>query len=738
MSNPLRAPVVQAVASEAAPDAYFESSPEFDKRRALGKSIPLLQEFLDGLDMEMAPTIIIPAALTLDPSARASAKPFYAQAKGGKPQFRCRSGPARKAVSAIWAHLPDSEDFFSRGRVRAKMEDTFYVDAGAEYALGRLRKAYPKVGSYISHPVTRAEAQRALDNSGVRIDHLMPHAVRPYPLIAAPDSADERVVSVNPKSDNGFPVLVQWSSDGAAEMCMRMAVTIRRELVEAVKTFEGVEGWKRRAEAERPWVVAVRGKAKGDYYCAEKVRSSMLRFYNALPRQVVLNMQVATQPLEAVSRSVLEGSCSGIGLSLTRRGADHLVAELDARLARDGYAYVHVGDDSWVVVRAGNRLVWFALDCSNFDLTQHADATLEVHRAVRDQLRLVDSPAADLWYAYARERLVVVAGTLVRRLKHGGPSGMPLQSKVNDMLMDVLIQRVLRSRPDWLEEQSVDACIAQVGQQLGFTVRVEQYGSQCVTTVRGALEVQPFLFIGYYFHVREGVVHVCSDVPRTMSQLPYPGLKWMASDKEMAVMEAMRLGSCYLSAGSPPAALEPAFAAWRLEAENQLSSVIARFGDQTDERLRWAVSESPWGPSTEPSLSGLLAAVRRPLSQLWLEEEQELPSESVLVGLDWAEQVEAEEAEEVRMGRVYVPPPPLAPLPRALPLPGRPVPTHPVTRRNDGRTPPSAVWHPPRLPRVYEVRAALGIRRRGRVLPEEEEEWWTDSHASDEYAEEYE
>lgn len=693
-----------------------------------------IQEALEGADMEVLPSFYIPKEHTVEAAALQSPHPFFAQAKVGRPTFRIRSAHAYGVLGKVWEELPHG-GVGARSVVEAAVRDRFFVDGGTECTLGRLRKAYPRVGATIRHPVTQQEAERALDNCGLRVDTYAEDAVRPYPLIAR---EGEGALKINPKSDNGFPVLGQWQTPGAAERVMRLAVTVRKEVVAASRAPGGVREWKRRQEDEAPWLVACRGKAKADYYGAAKVEAASLRFYNALPRQVMLNMQVVTQPMEALSRSILEGSRSGIGMSLVHGGANEMVEVLEEQLIAYGWAYVHVGDDSWVVVRGGAGLVWFALDCSNFDLTQHSRATEEVHRAVHRQLRLIDAPAADLWYEYARERVVVVAGALVRRFKHAGPSGMPLQSKVNDMLMDVLINRVLEAAPEWGSEAAVNAALEQVGSDLGFSVRVEQYASLEADSIKEALAETPFLFVGYYFYARGATAYVCGDVPRTLSQLPYPSLKWMRSNREVLVYEAMRLGCMFLSAGIPPRELRPAFEAWRLAALELIDRAVELYGDVESDMLVWVTKESPWAPVSQSSLGGLRQAVVRDAEVLWVRRELPLPSTSDLVLGSWADEMEAMEAQAVLAHELYIPPP-AAPLPAPAAVRRVTPATHPPTSRNDGRPPPTARWGPPRPPRAEAPSAEPrrhggGVRRarRGRVLEEDsEEEFWEEGGYSE-------
>jgi hypothetical protein len=697
------------------------------------KRVEAVQEKLKGLDMTLEKTFTLSKELCADPQALAKKGPLMATAKSGALSFRVRTSYAYEALAAAFQALPE-EGRLGRGAIGARVKDTYYVDGGAENALGRLALAYPKVGATLARPVRKAEAYRALDGAGLNMARLGRDELRPFPLLPFRDG--EGAVKVNPNSDNGYPVLSKWSDPEAAKRSMGLAVSFRNKLrplaygeagFVGAGSKEGGRVWEHIRGLERtdPQYVAVRGKAKADYYRSEKVLEGKLRFYNALPRHIALNMQVATQPLEQRARHILQDSksCSGIGLTLHHGGAGDLVAELDRRLLWESQAFVHVGDDSWVILSdrrlddgrptPGSHITMFALDCSNFDLTQHADATREIHGAIHAQLSRIDYAAAELWYAYARERVVVVSGAVTRRFKHAGPSGMPLQSKVNDMLMHVLIERILDEAPEGLGEEELDRRIQRIGRDMGLAVRVEQYARINAASLFEALERCPFLFVGYEFFVRGGEVRVCADWARQMAQLPYPGLKWMKTEQELQVKEAMRLGSIVLSMGMPLPELDASFAALRAKVMALLERTIQAFGDKADERLRWAVQDSPLGPTTVPSLSGLLAALRRDPRELWVVKETELPSTSVLVGVSWADEVEEEEraAGTVVPGGISVPGVPLR-------LSGRET-THPATMRNDGRPAPTAVWGPNKQPRLLRVDRGI-MRRVGAVLQEEE------------------
>lgn len=734
MSNPARAPKefsTLQLALAVSPDSYLPDGYQaFAKEH---RKIEQAQALLMKLDMEVVGTIVIPRSLTLDSRVLASNDQSFALAKKGLPIPRVRTAMAKGLANKVFGDLPFT-GFASQEIVANAMRSKVYVDGGAEGALGRLLKAYPRRGIRPAFPVSVDEARAAVVRSGAVLRHLPASYLTPFPLVA---KDHEVAVKVNPKSENGFPVLEKWETPGAAEMAMRLAVTVREELL---RTGDVVT-WVREAESSRPWLVAVKGKAKADYYSQEKVVGGCMRFYNAFPRQIVMNMAVATQVLDMHSRSILDDPLTvrtAIGVSLAHGGAGDLVEALQLQLQHDKQAYVHVGDDSWVILKRGTRVCMFALDCSNFDLTQHGDVTKAIHDEIRAELRAVDKAAADLWYAYARERIVVVAGSLVRRWRHAGPSGMPLQSKVNDALMDVMITRTLQKLSgEDLSEATVATAVSSAGGGMGFVVRLEQYWLGDAESLFEALQQRPFLFIGYYFHVRGREVQVCCDVPRTLAQVPFPSLKWCKQQEELEVMEAMRLGSIALNLGMPTRELETAFETFRWEAATLVERAIQRAGDVEHPRLRWAVQENPVALAVDvaPTLSGLLRALARDPRQLWLTKEAELVSSSTLMAIavetrvepapvlfSWASIVEDEEEEEAALQEARLtkrPPPDMSK--RKLMLPPGARPTHPPTRTNDGRPPPTVVWAPDKVPmeRVDPGRVGKRTRRRDGIAKRE-------------------
>lgn len=631
------------------PFVYAEPPPgqeqnEWQKGLKAGKHLELLVGKLRTLDVTTAQPFIIPKEYTVSKEAYATPKPFRAMAKKGNPTFRARTRIAKEVVQAAYTLLP--EDVKKVAWERA--QDLALVDAGAEATLGRLLQYYPKRGPVHLVPVTRAEAERAWrEELGATLCD--PEAMQ----LLREDEAIERLafsgpegsrrVHMNVRAGNGFPVHGTANDPEALKIVLGLADMVRGELEQAHSEdpIRGVELWMRQQERERPWLVALQGKAKGDYYKGEKVQNKMLRFYNNLGRQMSLNIQTGSQVLEEIAQSVLSdpvNNHSASGVALNHGGAGALVQALSTQLAQHNKAHVRMGDDSWVqMLLQGDDdvLLMFALDCSSFDLTQHNRVTQEIHGVLRKIFARVEPIAAALLHTYQRSRLVVVMLTLAYHLTHGGPSGLPLQSKVNGALMGVAIARVtskLEALQDGgyvIDEEVVGEVVKEAGDELGLTVKLEQCSFTRIPPATNPLEYalarQPFLFIGYNFYYEHRVLSVYADLPRTLAQMRYPTLTWEPDKGRHDVMEVARAASTMLAWGRPTGELQPAFDAARALCLSKLDALLAAGGDVDADKLRWAVFVSPFLDEEEAeeqraSLKGLRGALARHWDTMWLED----------------------------------------------------------------------------------------------------------------------
>jgi len=711
MSNPAKAPThpltQQQLALQAQGlDAYLtlEQGDVMETVLVRGADLSYITGALAELDMAYGHSVVVPKAYSTENRVLLAVKPKPYSVNGAI-QGRRRTVQAGAIRRAMFAELPvaagEGFEFLTQEVVRRRCAQVVRYGGGPINCIGRLRKYYPNARTVPPQPVRAVEAAAALRKCGIDLSRCPAEALLPYELGHA-----ARPITINLSSSNGLPVMGKFEGVGAEKVVALMKMA-RKELDDAYARDpkEGVWDWLRAQEEDprRSWLVTLLGRCKTDFYKTEKVREASLRFYNVFPRQLMLIMQGATQVLEANGRSIADDDRlhTFSGASFVHGGADRLVAQLDAQLARDGRAFVHMGDDSWVVLRLPGGILMFDLDCSSFDLTQHGTVTEEVHAAFRDQLSRVDPVAAQLWYALMRTRLVLTAGSVVRRWTHGGPSGAPLQSKVNDVLMHVMIERVLARRSETLEE--VREAVSQEGARMGFVVRMDNAHIEPVGTVRAYLVRRPFLFVGYYLYNARGRVQVVADVPRTMAQMVYPNLDHMQQE-ELEEFEAVRLGSLTLSFGEAPPQGERAYDAMRSGALALLDKVLANRGgkDVPAERARWAIAESAAGPTANPSLVGLREAVMRGPGVIW-SEGGELPSSSVLVPLSFQATVEAMKAR------------------RAVVAPARTrgsqedAVVHGPSLRNAGRPPGFTFWAPDRPPALRGVEAAYAQgERRGR------------------------
>lgn len=725
MSNPAvapRAPLseVHRTLSEI-PQSYFLPDLEGTFNKNKGQKDPaVLHAEMNAngeLDMELAPSVNIPLRHTLN-RALFNAAPHKqnGRANTGTATLRKRSHQGLMVVKAFHSKLPvvasRRADYALKPLVEARIRNVVAADGGTRNTIGRIAKAYPKKGSSVEFPPTISEVKKAIASSGLDLSAIPKELLRPLDLSAVGQEHAE--ITINTKADSGFPVDVKITEPGALEKIMGLAKGLRAECEREYKKDPENGVWKyiRNLEDTAPYMVALKGKCKADCYKTEKIEAFQMRFYNALGRQVILNMQVSTQVMESVSRNILDGSeyHSAQGVSLVRGGANDLVMGMDTQLMNEGVSYVHVGDDSWVAMLVEDGIVLFSLDCSNFDLTQHSEATARIHSALRTELERIDPVSGQVWYAFARERLVVTHGWATYKWKHAGPSGMAIQSKVNDVLMDVVLQRVTRLRSVAKDRESLNQALQEIGRGMHLDIRLEDYefvpGRQ---TISDALRDVSFLFIGYRFYNENGDVMVFCDLPRSLSQMAFPGLKWVDDKRELAVTEAIRLGSTMMNMGLPPSELLPAYKQARDEVYSLIKRVIKENGDINDEKLKWAVQASPYSGGVIPSLSGTLRALEK-VEELW-SPGVELASTSEMVDaltlprafLSWAEEVEEVELE--RKKEHFVRPlartvdPKLARIKRTL-IQRRPKPTHPATLKNLGREPPTAVWGPDKQPRV--------------------------------------
>lgn len=579
------------------PSAYIQGEWTSYNRKY---SVDEVADFYIGLKFPMRNSVLIPRELAHDPDL-----PLLAAAQGGGLAATKRSGSAYRVNRQMFSTLKDTDGPFSASVVGETMRNKFLVSGSTQMCRGRFTKYYSKNLMRATRiPPTEAEAELSMRDSGCVMT-----GPPPKPLLIAQslsDPEESEYIQVNLNSDLGYPVQGKGTSEGALERVLLLSRECRTLLEECCAHLSDPIEKAKRVEEEiyrwqdtLPHLVLVKGKCKMDYYKEEKIAAEEMRFYNALPKHLVFIMQQATQPFEHQTQGLFEHPHihSAQKVVLVRGGADRLVQILDEQLADGDVAYVHVGDDSWVVIRDGEYLVFCALDCSSFDLTQHSSISLPVHRIFRNHLATIDPVSAGVWMAFVRKRLLVIEKSVTVLMEHGGPSGIPMQSKVNDVLMDIAIKRVLRRIEPGMDEAAVNRVMKETGDDLGFTIKVEQFQRVRAPTVREALKQIRFQFVGYYFYTNErNFVYPFIDLPRSMSQMAYPAGKWVPDSYSFKTTEVMRLVSIAMGSGIAPDNVRAQLAMYQ-ECSILLIEELGKRSsgelDREDPRLRWATQIAP-------------------------------------------------------------------------------------------------------------------------------------------------
>lgn len=737
MSNPWIAPksdVTDADLEQQCPGAYMSTTQaDWTAVCKSWKTVPHIKEMLDGLDVGAANAFYIEKRYCILDSVRTATKPKMATAGTGAISARLRTGEALHFANAVFRELKEDEEWteklytngtypLSRNAAAHKCRTVMQLGGGSEYTLGRLRKYYPRSDKWEGQRVPSAsEVAAAMRRCGlVLTKDNMPQ------LSVLEEEVGRNSVTVNPNAENGYPILGKWKDDGAAAMALGLARAMDKDFARAYTKdkVNGVYLLVRRLEEERPWCITLKGKAKTDFYTQEKMEAASLRFYNVVNRPVQLLLQRVTQPYEQASGTIVDGFNSFHGSVLPHGGADEIVSELDRRLEKADWVHIHCGDDSWVVARDGKAIVCFSVDASSFDLTQAASITAPIHMALRHQMERIPGDAAarsaQLWYALARERCVVVAAGVVKRFKHGGPSGLPIQPKTNGVLMEIYLTR-LQERVDlspatrkgaMKDPERLDSIIKEVALTLGLTVRLEDYQRQedC-GTLRDFLAAQPFKFVGFLFHAKAALVEgtdrplvdVCISLDRMLGQCRYPPYLWETQPSRRKMRESMRLGAMVLGMGIPPAGYERPFVAARQHAVELLTEALKIEAPREDIEASWSSYTSVYAPMEAMSLEGLRAALLKPASAIWrartdVAELEVLGSEGSGEMGNWADEMDLAVplASPVVPAKVALPAMPV--LPRA----------HPATDKNAGRPPPTARWGPNKAPKPQSASASGG------------------------------
>lgn len=590
------------------------------------------------------------------------------------------SGPAQAVALTIALNAKDKHtglgavaDSLTFSAIKEVMDRTVYVGGGAQTTLGRFAVAYPKVGD---RPNLRVPSHTEVARAAVRCGYGELTELRPHVIGGDGDLA----VTVMKHSSNGYPTLGRFTDEEAANWSIDQAQAFNLEIAGVISQAadnprDAVFRHIRKCEDQRPDMFLVQGKGKDDYLAADKALDRQVRFYNVVPRYLMLVMQQSTQTLglPANHQTILTNPSevrTAQGITLTHGGADRLVDALEPTVD-EPVKYTHCGDDSWVVILVCGHIIMMSLDCSKFDLTQRSVITLPVDLKLHELLSRIDEGSAAVWYAMMRERRVVLTSTAVYQMRDGGPSGMPLQSQRNDFLMEITLNRFAEEIMDLLgtvEEHEVvdfahalEALAADVAMGMGFSCRVDDTviaspSDEGPMTLKTALKEHPFRFIGCIFHTVErfestesgprdipDAATVMVDVPRTCAQMRFPRNVFRPNSDEFDVAEGIRLGSIVSSLGIPTPAFEESFAKARQQVGELLEGLLEKYEGNPGLLAR---KEAEAGLTDEtvflqglfddvaPGLRGMLKYLRSPPENAFLPDTKARPIQEVIDEID--------------------------------------------------------------------------------------------------------
>lgn len=566
------------------------------------------KELFAKLDMKPVqsvaiPTVYITDATVLDRLAKSKTGVLVASGSEGGLSFRRRGALGHQIVKLVlnahesaiqslgtqlsaWGVAPERcadpalmvvvEEIMRRSR------EVFMVTGGALASVNRFIKACPKKDRFPVTPPTLQETRRAYAWSGGRKCSSVDVEAR----CIADDGTGKKPVRIVPGADIGYPTLGKYKDSEALDVHKEIALQVRQQLL-TCEGYEDAQPILLELETKHPEWFVHRGKTKTDVYKRQKVEDLALRFYVVGPGWSKLLMQMATQPFEEATRNILQEDTdfksvvhdtfmyprTAKGLSLARGGALRLVQCLDRHLQENEWSATTTGDDTWLNFRVPNinAIVMVSLDCSNFDLTQVAEVVRPLRLKVAEQLEYVDPVGAWIWrYLTMEPRLIAPFTIGTWKLNHCGASGTPLQSLINDMLMSVVLQRVIErlspyfadyTCPSGVSHESeiqgeVSRVLRVVGHQLGLDIRIDQFElAMGVDTLYEALQITPFLYIGYNFWCNPGGqewAYTWQDWPRACANLRYPTMPHEEDDTLFRIKEAIAAVGTIINLGLQP------------------------------------------------------------------------------------------------------------------------------------------------------------------------------------------
>lgn len=563
MSNPMQAPkdYILPTSGNKIPLAYLPPGAHEALKSSAARynDINRVKAFLRPLNLIPAHSVLTDGELACDERiirAREAGRSAFVIAPAGMVNTRLRSSTAVRLAQEMYDRLSEE----GQSRVGAKMRTVVKAGGGTQSFFGRLAMYYPKKEDDISKlvPPTPEEVALAIDQCGLRVDRVA-KGMR-FPLAMETQDGDLGI-TVAMGANLGAPVFGKPKKTAdALRNAIQIAYGLEDVFTEAYRgdRVNGVATAYMALCESQPDYMCWTAKTKEDFYSIESVMKDKLRMYNIMPAGLKLYLSQVTQAAEMHAKNCLTdkklrtAQRAGMAHGNAKRMVDAICAQLQRQMeSYVKHAYLHCGDDAYVVTVVGNVYHLYNIDMSSFDLTQRKVIKDPVLEGLSVQLAAVCPVRAQLWKACMAMKKIVISGAATYYAEDGGSSGGVFQSEVNDVESDIFHQRLeteIRNLGEEVTEERIAAAVVRAGDSMGFVVKLENYKELAAKSLLEAMSRAPTKFLSFYLVPHMGTIKPAFDPERLFARIVYGGM-YTKDDKEFKVNEAVRLASVLLSAG---------------------------------------------------------------------------------------------------------------------------------------------------------------------------------------------
>jgi len=376
------------------------------------------------------------------------------------------TAPHHNAVSLQMMHNvgpSSSVHFFDPVKAIDNCKRSAHCQGGNACFMDRLLIAVKNKGSFqYLYPYTRAEADRAMERSGIpygtfwSVGKQIAEQYTTKAALVRVEGDQGTVIKVNRDASMGLPWGVRLNaSTPAEERALSMAHYMSNSLKWSVNpSSEYID-----LLNSRPSLALMAAKTKSEVMEVKKFAEGRARFLLMIPQHLKYLLQTTVQPFESAKMTMADAILhypedywklrSAQKLSLSKSGKNLIIQNLDVQLKRKPLAFVTAGDDCLFAVLClddlgSDPLPRFhigQLDLTSYDLHQSEAQDEVVWDALVAKLSNVDAGLAELTKTIRTRNKIVLKGMGVVQMTGIGTSGFPLQSTANHVLMNALLGR---------------------------------------------------------------------------------------------------------------------------------------------------------------------------------------------------------------------------------------------------------------------------------------------------------